>query len=77
MALISCCRLALATAALAEGGGVPPFGARGRRLSVRAGTRRAIGDWVLRGDYPVWDDVPYSDDAAMIGEVQWAGLSLS
>ena len=46
-------------------------------LVVKRAGKDEAGDWVLRSDHPALDDVPWPDDAEMIGEVRWAGWSLS
>ena len=46
-------------------------------LVVKRAGKGETGDWVLSSDHPAWDDVPWSDDAETIGEVRWAGWSLS
>ena len=46
-------------------------------LVVKRAGKDDAGDWMLRSDHPAWDDVPWSDDAETIGEVRWAGWSLS
>ena len=46
-------------------------------LVVKRADKDDAGDWVLRSDYPAWEDAPWPDDAEMIGEVRWAGWSLS
>ncbi len=46
-------------------------------LVVNRAGKDDAGDWVLRSDRPAWEDVPWPDDAEMVGEVRWAGWSLS
>ena len=46
-------------------------------LVVKRAGKDDAGDWVLRSDRPAWEDVPWPDDAEMVGEVRWAGWSLS
>ena len=46
-------------------------------LVVKRAGKDDEGDWVLRSDHPAWVDAPWPDDAEMVGEVRWAGWSLS
>ena len=46
-------------------------------LVVKRAGKDETGDWVLRSDHPAWEDALWPDDAEMIGEVRWAGWSLS
>ncbi len=46
-------------------------------LVVKRAGKDGAGNWVLRSDHPAWVDAPWPDDAEMIGEVRWAGWSLS
>ena len=45
-------------------------------LVVKRAGKGAEGGWQLVSDHPRWPDVPWPDDAAIIGEVKWMAREL-
>ena len=45
-------------------------------LVVKRAGKGADGGWQLVSDHPRWPDVPWPDDAAIVGEVKWMAWEL-
>ena len=48
----------------------------GEGLVVKRAGKGTSGGWQLVSDHPRWPDVPWPDDAAIIGEVRWMAREL-
>ena len=48
----------------------------GEGLVVKRASKGKDGGWQLISDHPRWPDVPWPDDAAIIGEVRWMAREL-